>query len=74
MTDKQMKYDYKSTLDEIEQNLINIHYPLCDMERYVFFFYGTDEVVDEVDEQLTNIHKGYMQISNAIRNLRKLKE
>ena len=69
MTDKQMKYEYKSTLDEIEQNLINIHYPLCDMERYVFF-YETDE---EVKEELKNIHKGYMQISNAIRNLRKLR-
>ena len=40
----------------------------------ICFLYGTDEVADEVDEQLTNIHKGYTQISNAIRNLRKLKE
>ena len=69
MADKQMKYEYKSTLDQIEQNLINIHYPLCDIETYVFF-YETDE---EVKEELKNIHKGYMQISNAIRNLRKLR-
>ena len=68
MTDKQIKHAYKSTLDEIEQNLKNIHYPLCDMEKYAFD-YETDEVYEEVQ----NIHKGYMQISKAISNLRKLK-
>ena len=68
MTDKQIKYAYKSTLDEIEKNLKNIHYPLCDMEKYVF-----DYETDKVDEEVQNIHKGYMQISKAISNLRKLK-
>lgn len=68
MTDKQIKYAYKSTLDEIEQNLKNIHYPLCNMEKYAF-----DYETDEVDEEVQNIHKGYMQISKAISNLRKLK-
>ena len=68
MTDKNIKYSYESTLDEIEQNLKNIHYPLCDMEKYAFD-YETDEVYEEVQ----NIHKGYMQISKAISNLRKLK-
>ena len=68
MTDKQIKNAYKSTLDEIKQNLKNIHYPLCDMEKYAFD-YETDEVYEEVQ----NIHKGYMQISKAISNLRKLK-
>lgn len=57
MTDKQIKYAYKSTLDEIEQNLKNIHYPLCNMEKYAF-----DYETDEVDEEVQNIHKGYMQI------------
>ena len=68
MTEKQIKNAYKSTVDEIEQNLKNIHYPLCDMEKYVF-----DYETDEVDEEVKNIHKGYMQISKAISNLRKLK-
>ena len=68
MTDKQIIDEYKSTLDEIEQNLKNIHYPLCDMEKYVF-----DYETDEVNEKVQNIHKGYMQISEAISDLRKLK-
>ena len=68
MTDEKVKNAYKLTLNEIKQNLKNIHYHLCDMEKYVFD-YETDEVVGEVQ----NIHKGYMQIRNAISNLRKLK-
>lgn len=68
MIDKQIEHTYKTTLDEIERNLKNIHYPLCDMEEYVF-----DYETDEMDEEVQNIHKGYMQISKAISNLRKLK-
>ncbi len=68
MTDKQIIEAYKKTLDEIEQGLMTIHYPLCDMEKYVF-----DYETDEVDEEVKNIHKGYMQIQQAISNLRKLK-
>ena len=68
MTDEKVKNAYKLTLNEIKQNLKNIHYHLCDMEKYVFD-YETDEVVGEVQ----NIHKGYMQISKAISNLIKLK-
>lgn len=59
---------YKETLDEIEKCLKGIHYPLCDMEKFVFD-YETDEVNDEVQ----NIHRGYMQIQTAINNLRKLR-
>ena len=59
---------YKKTLDEIEKYLKGIHYPLCDMEKFVFD-YETDEVNDEVQ----NIHRGYMQIQTAINNLRKLR-
>ena len=55
-------------MTEIEQNLKNIHYSLCNMEKYAF-----DYETDEVDEEVQNIHKGYMQISQAISNLRKLK-
>ena len=68
MTDKRIIIAYQKTLEEIEQNLKNIHYPLCDMEKYAFD-YETDEVYEEVQ----NIHKGYMQISKAISNLRKIK-
>lgn len=59
---------YKHTLNEIETSLKGIHYPLCCMEKYVF-----DYDTDEVDEQVQNIHKGYMQIQSAINKLRKLK-
>jgi hypothetical protein len=38
------------------------------MEKYVFD-YETDEINDEVQ----NIHAGYMQIQKAINNLRKLR-
>ena len=38
------------------------------MEKYVF-----DYETDEVNKEVQNIHKGYMQISKAISNLRKLK-
>ena len=60
---------YKETLDEIEKCLRGIHYPLCDMEKYAF-----DYDTDEVNQEVQNIHKGYMQILTAINNLRKLKE
>lgn len=63
-----IKQAYKETLDEIEKCLKSIHYPLCDMEKFVFD-YETDEVNDEVQ----NIHRGYMQIQTAIKNLRKLR-
>lgn len=63
-----VKQTYKETLDEIEKCLKGIHYPLCDMEKFVFD-YETDEVNDEVQ----NMHKGYMQIQTAINNLRKLR-
>lgn len=59
---------YKETLDEIEKCLKGIHYPLCDMEKYAF-----DYETDEVDEEVQNIHKGYMQIQTAINKLRKLR-
>ena len=68
MTDKQIIIAYQKILDEIEQGLKTIHYPLCNMEKYAF-----DYETDEVDEEVQNIHKGYMQISKAISNLRKLK-
>ena len=53
---------------KLKKSLKCIHYPLCDMEKYIFFY-----ETDEVDEEVKNIHKGYMQISQAISNLRKLK-
>ena len=68
MTDKQIIIAYQKTLDEIEKHLKKIHYPLCNMEKYAF-----DYETDEVDEEVRNIHKGYMQIIKAISNLRKLK-
>lgn len=68
MEDKQIIKAYQETLDKIEQGLKTIHYPLCDMEKYAFFY-----ETDEVDEEVQNIHKGYMQICKAINNLRKLK-
>lgn len=63
------KQAYKKTLDEIENALKKIHYPLCDMEKYAF-----DYETDEINNEVQNIHTGYMQIQNAINNLRKLKE
>ena len=68
MADKQIENAYKLTLNEIKQSLKNIHYHLCDMEKYVF-----DYEIDEVVEEVQNIHKGYMQIINAISSLKKLK-
>ena len=68
MTDKRIIIAYQKTLDEIEKSLKCIHYPLCDMEKYVFYY-----ETDEVDEEVKNIHKVHMQISQAISNLRKLK-
>lgn len=59
---------YKQTLNEIETSLKGIHYPLCEMEKYVF-----DYETDDIDEQVQNIHKGYMQILTAINTLRQLK-
>ena len=41
MTDKRIIIAYQETLDEIEKSLKGIHYPLCDMEKYVFD-YETD--------------------------------
>lgn len=60
---------YKDVLDEIEKSLKEIHYPLCCMEKYVF-----DYETDELNREVQNIHKGYMQIQIAINNIRKLKE
>lgn len=59
----------KKTLDVIENNLKSIHYPLCGLEKYVF-----DYETDEINEEVQNIHNGYMQIQQAINNLRKLSE
>ena len=59
---------YKETLDEIEKCLKGIHYPLCNMEKFVF-----DYETDEVNELVQNIHKGYMQIQKSINELRKLR-
>lgn len=39
------------------------------MEKYAF-----DYETDEINNEVQNIHTGYMQIQNAINNLRKLKE
>ena len=57
----------KSLLDQIEKSLKEIHYPLCSLEKYAF-----DYETDEVDEQVQNIHKGYMEIQTAISKIRKL--
>lgn len=57
------------TLNKIENHLKAIHYPLCCMEKYVF-----DYESDEIDEEVKNIHEGYMQIQKAINNIRELKE
>jgi len=60
---------YKKTLNEMETSLKQIHYPLCCLEKYVF-----DYETDEINVEVQNIHKGYMQIQNAINELRKLKK
>lgn len=57
------------TLNKIESHLKAIHYPLCCMEKYVF-----DYETDEIDEEVKNIHKGYMQIQNAINRIREFKK
>lgn len=57
----------KSLLDQIEKSLKEIHYPLCSLEKYTF-----DYEPDEVDDQVKNIHKGYMEIQTAINKIRKL--
>jgi len=59
---------YKKTLDEIEKCLKGIHYPLCNMEKYVF-----DYETDEINNEVQSIHTGYMQIQKAINNLRRLR-
>ena len=65
MTDEKIKNAYKLTLNEIKQSLKNIHYHLCDMEKYVFD-YETDEVVgmirmkkDTTETVLVVSEKGY---------------
>lgn len=63
------KQAYKETLNEIEKCLKAIHYPLCDMEKYVFDYEG-----DELNAEVQNIHKGYMQIQTAINNIRKISD
>lgn len=55
-------------LNEIENNLKTIHYPLCQLEKISYF-----NESDDVDNEVQNIHKGYMQIQTAINHLRKLK-
>lgn len=62
------KEAYNKTLDEIEKGLKIIHYPLCDMEKYVF-----DYETDELNEEVQNIHNGFMQIQKAINNIKKLR-
>lgn len=62
------KEAYNKTLNEIEKGLKTIHYPLCDMEKYVF-----DYETDELNEEVQNIHNGFMQIQKAINNIRKLR-
>ena len=56
-------------LEQINKALKDIHYPLCRLEKYVFN-YGNDEV----NEQVGNIHKGYMIIQRAIDRLKFLNE
>ncbi len=52
-------------LDEIEKTLKKIHLPLCNLEKYVF-----DYENDNINKQVQNIHKGYMEIQIAINKLR----
>ena len=63
-----MKKAYNKTLNEIESALKSIHYPLCNMEKYVF-----DYESDELNEKVQKIHNGYMQIQEAINEIRKLR-
>lgn len=56
-------------LKQINKTLEDIHYPLCQLEKYVFDFEN-----DEVNEQVQNIHKGYMIIKRAIYELKVLKD
>ena len=63
-----IKEAYNKTLDEIVKGLKIIHYPLCDMEKYAF-----DYETDELNEEVQNIHNGFMQIQKAINNIRKLR-
>lgn len=56
-------------LEQINKTLKEIHYPLCQLEKYVFDFEN-----DEVNEQVQNIHKGYMIIQRAIYKLKSLKK
>lgn len=55
-------------LEQINKTLKEIHYPLCQLEKYVFDFEN-----DEVNEQVQYIHKGYMIIQRAIYRLKALK-
>lgn len=57
----------KTVLDQIENSLKGIHYPLCNLEKYAF-----DYETDKVNEKVQNIHKGYIQIQTAINELRKI--
>ena len=56
-------------LKQINKALEEIHYPLCQLEKYVFDFED-----DEVNDQVQNIHKGYMIIQEAIFKLMLLKD
>ena len=56
-------------LEQINKALKDIHYPLCRLEKYVF-----NHENDEVNEQVGNIHKGYMIIQRAIDRLKFLNE
>ena len=62
------KEAYSKTLNKIENALKAIHYPLCDMEKYVF-----DYETDELNEEVQKIHNGFMQIQEAINKIRKLR-
>lgn len=48
-------------LQQINRTLKDIHYPLCQLEKYVLDFEN-----DEVNEQVQYIHKGYIIIQRAI--------
>lgn len=56
-------------LKQINKTLEEIHYPLCQLEKYVF-----DSENDEVNDQVQNIHEGYMIIKRAIYKLKILKD
>ena len=59
----------KDCLDKIQKALKEIHYPLCELEKYTFF-----NSPDEIDEEVQNIHIGYMEIQKALNTLRQLNE